>query len=277
MRRKIFHLSFLLFLLSIIGIICYFVSLHIEEDRYIQLGKSRHEVSDLEDEKGTDIGLGYYLIDGVVVQEELKDLYLENSDIVGWIYIEDTLIDYPVLCSKEKGFYLYRDFYCEYSLGGSIFTEYGNDCIRPDENILIYGHHMADGSMFGELTEYEDEEFYNNHRYITFDTLRGKGKYEVIASFRTKIYPDSYNGFKYYEYTGMDKETFESFMDNIKDLSIYEVSSAVYGDNLITLSTCAYHDINGRFVVVAKRVDGIDVDLEKEPIDVIEKNEEKHP
>ena len=260
--------STVIFLCGILGMGLYIYSINNEEASFKEIRKKKNNKS-LNIEK--DDSLNYYLINDEVVQEEFKDLYLENSDIIGWIKIDDTPIDYPVMYTPEEyQFYLHKDFNKEYSFGGCIFAGEGTDIERPDENIVIYGHHMANKSMFHELDGYADKEYYKEHKYIKFDTLRQTGTYEVIAAFKTQIYRENYEGFIYYNYTNMNKESFEEYIDNIKNLSEYETdSSAKYGDQLITLSTCAYHTYNGRFVVVAKRIDGKEVDIEKEPIKII--------
>ncbi len=208
----------------------------------------------------TDAGkkeVTYIDFDGVLVQKKFARIYRENSDFVGWLKIEDTDIDYPVMQSMyDEEFYIYRNFDKEASSAGTLFIDTSSD-VKNSDNILIYGHNMHTGKMFHDLLEYEDEEFYKTHKTFTFDTIHGDATYEVIAAFRTKIHDVDYTGFKYYQF--FDATNSEEFMDyvmNCNSLTTYVVSTdAKYGDQLLTLSTCAYHTTNGRFVVVAKKIE----------------------
>lgn len=231
--------------------------------------------TDKEDEE--EQTLDYYLIDNKVVQVEFKDLYLANQDTVGWLKIDDTPVDYPVMYTPEdEEYYIHKDFDKNYSASGSIFIGSGADITRPSENMILYGHHMFNNTMFKPLDKYADEDYYKEHKYITFDTLRQTGTYEIIAAFRTKIYYSKEEGFMYYTYTDLqNKEDFDEYIANCNKIKLYDTdATAEYGDQLITLSTCAYHTYNGRFVVVAKRIDGLEVDTEKDPIEVISTKEE---
>ena len=259
----------IIFVLGLIALGLYLFSLHKKEEDFAEIRDMKKDVVESEKEEVKE--LGYYLIDGVVVQEGLKDVYLSNSDTIGWLKIDDTNIDYPVLYnSEDENFYLHSDFNKEYSFNGSIFAGAGADITKPSENLILYGHHIIGGKMFGALDSYEDEDFYKEHKYITFDSLKQTGTCEVIAVFRSQDYPDNYEGFKYFKYINLNEEEYSEYIKNIKELSSIKTDvTASYPDQLITLSTCAYHTTNGRFVVVAKRVDGVEVDLDKEPIEII--------
>ena len=168
------------------------------------------------------------------------------------------MIDYPVMQSMyDEEYYLRRDFDKEYSYAGTLFIDTSCNVEKPSDNIIIYGHHMNTGKMFHELEEYDEEDYYEKHKFITFDTIYGSGTYEVIAAYRTKIYDEDYTGFKYYEFfDARDSVEFENYVSNSKSLTPYNIeASAKYGDSLITLSTCAYHTENGRFVVVARKME----------------------
>ncbi|MGN0435602.1 MAG: class B sortase [Wujia sp.] len=196
-------------------------------------------------------------IDGKIIQSKFAQLYSMNPDFIGWIKIDDTIIDYPVMMTpRYEEYYLYKDFDKNYSRAGTIFVDTSSDIEKPSDNIIIYGHHMQTGKMFHELSEYSDEEYYKEHKYIEFDTLYGDGKYEVIAAFKTQIYEQEYTGFKYYTFFNAKNEAaFDNYVKNCMALTPYETSGAEYGDKLITLSTCSYHVENGRYVVVAKKIE----------------------
>ena len=120
------------------------------------------------------------------------------------------------------------------------------------DNLMLYGHHMNNGSMFSDLCKYESEDFYQDHKTIHFDTLDSFGEYEVIAAFKTVAYSEQ--GFKYYHFVRAEQEEdFDEFIAKCKELALYDTGvTAEYGDQLITLSTCEYSRTNGRMVVVAK-------------------------
>ncbi len=200
-------------------------------------------------------------IDGVQVQAKFEKLYRGNRDFVGWIKIDDTLIDYPVMHTpndNERGeYYIHRDYNQEYSAAGLPFID--KHCMPevPTDNVIIYGHNMNSGTMFHNIIRYEDESFFEEHRTFSFDTIYEDGTYEVIAAFYGEILADDSEAFKYYEFVNAeDEEEFVEFVQNIKAMSIYDTGVEVsYGDKLITLSTCAYHVEDGRFAVVAKKID----------------------
>lgn len=187
---------------------------------------------------------------------EYQTLYSLNKRLIGWVKIDDTYIDYPVLQTVNNDYYLNHNFDQEEDKNGSIFLD--KDCsIYPrSTNLILYGHHMRSGRMFGQLNKYSSEKFYKEHKYIQFDTIYEKGIYEVMYVFRSKIYEESEIVFKYYQFTDAVSETeFESNMMQMADMSLYDTGvSAEYGDELLTLSTCDYYTSDGRFVVVAKKI-----------------------
>ena len=199
-------------------------------------------------------------IDGVKVQKKFEELYTANHDFVGWIKIDDTHVDYPVMQTpfdSERGeHYIHLDFDGNYSAAGLPFVDRYCDLKLPTDNIIIYGHNMNSGKMFHDILLYEGEDFYNSHKTFTFDTIYDNGTYEVVAMFYGQILPDESKDFKYYEFVNAGtKEEFDSYISNIKKMSIRDTGVDVeYGDKLVTLSTCAYHVRDGRFAVVAKKI-----------------------
>ena len=191
------------------------------------------------------------------ILKKYKKVYEKNNDLVGWIKIKNTNIDYPVMQTpEEEEYYIHRDFYGEYSSAGTLFVDLESNVQKTSDNILIYGHNMKTGKMFHDLLKYENESFYKNHKYIQFDTIYGNGTYEVIAAFRTHILTEKEDGFRYYQFfNAEDKSAFNQYVSGCKALTGYTIDTdASYGDSLLTLSTCAYHTDNGRFVVVAKKL-----------------------
>lgn len=210
----------------------------------------------------------YTQVDNKMIQKKFKRIYEANKDYIGWLYITGTQIDYPVMQTiDDEEYYIKRDFYKKSASYGSLFMDAQSaiGVFNPKtetldseytSNMIIYGHNMKSGTMFHDLMKFEDEDFYKAHKYINFDTIYEDGTYEVIAAFRTQIYPEDSQAFKYYNYESISsQEDFDTYITNIKSLTPYSIDTdAEYGDTLITLSTCAYHTEEGRFVVVAKKI-----------------------
>jgi len=187
---------------------------------------------------------------------EYKDLYDLNNDLVGWIKVEDTKINYPVLQSSpdNKDYYIDHDFYHRGRGCGAIYVRETCDVFEPSDNVTIYGHHMKDKSMFAGLDYYRDKSFWEKHKTFTFDTLYEHHTYEVIAIFKTSA--NTGQGFPYHRFENAEDEAaFDEFINTVKSLQMYETGvTAEYGDKLVCLSTCEYTLNNGRLVVVAKRI-----------------------
>ena len=143
------------------------------------------------------------------------------------------------------------------NLGITLATKL-TDVINETMNdpIIIYGHHMNDGSMFAGLMKFKDKNFWEKHKTVSFDTLTDRQTYEVIAVFKTVVYTDSPDSFKYYHFINAETdEDFTAYVEKCKELSLYDTGvTAKYGDKLLTLSTCEYSRTNGRLVVVAKLI-----------------------
>lgn len=190
---------------------------------------------------------------------DFEELYNRNTDIVAWISIPGTKVDYPVMYTpQDPEYYLYRNYNKEYSASGVPFLDASSSVESQIEsqtdNLLIHGHNMKNGTMFAQLLLYKNEEFFKEHSAIEFYTFTGKKIYDIIAVFPTKIYNGKGSHFKYQRFiNAKDKEEFDTYVNSIKTVSLYDTGiSAEYGDRLMTLSTCSYHTANGRFVVVAK-------------------------
>lgn len=186
---------------------------------------------------------------------EYQGLYELNNDMVGWIEIPGTEINYPVVQSLyQANFYLRRNFYKEDATCGTIYVREACDVYLPTDNVTLYGHNMRNGTMFADLHEYEEREFWENNRYIYFDNLYEYHTYEIFAVFITTA--DLTEGFHYHTFdTAADAAEFDEFVATCKDLSLYDTGiTPQYGDKLLTLSTCDKSVSDGRLVVVARRV-----------------------
>ena len=190
----------------------------------------------------------------LIALEKYAAVHEQNSDFVGWVNIDGTNINYPVMQTIDNpNFYLKRGFEKQYSNYGVPYVQ-ENCALGISDNVVIYGHHMNNGSMFADLCKYEREDFYKEHPTIHFDTLSSLGEYEIVAVFKTVAYSE--DGFKYYHFVDAEDETaFDAFISQCKALALYDTGvSAKYGDKLLTLSTCEYSCTNGRMVVVAKLI-----------------------
>lgn len=187
-----------------------------------------------------------------------EELYQENQDLVGWIKIDDTPIDYPVMQTfDDPTFYIHRDWNKNESTYGLPLID--ARCTLESENIIIYSHNMKNGTMFGSLNKYKEKSFYDEHQIIKFDTIYEEAEYQIIAVLLAQVFydeePDE-DEFVYYDYIELDsEERFQEYIDQVKNLSLYDTGiTAEYGDSLITLCTCNYHVKDGRLLVVAKKI-----------------------
>ncbi len=201
---------------------------------------------------------------------EMAELYGQNKDCIGWLQIDDTKIDYPVMQTPSyEEFYLDKDFNGNANKAGSLILDtdstsgvgtkennYANG-IAPTTNLIIHGHNMKNGSMFGDLDLYRKQDYEKKHSIIKYTSLYEEREYEIVSVFLSQVFKKTQtNVFKYYMFfNANNEEEFNDFYGNIKKLQLYDTGvTASYGDEFITLSVCAYHVENGRLVVVAKRV-----------------------
>ena len=192
----------------------------------------------------------------LTVLEEYETLSSKNRSLIGWLKIDDTNIDYPVMQTSNNEYYLDHNYEQESDRNGSLFLDADCDVAHRNTNLIIYGHHMKSGKMFGNLSKYSSEDYCKKHSTIQFDTIYEKGTYEVMYVFRSKIYNEDEIVFKYYQFLDAASEKeFTSNMQEMAALSLYDTGvTASYGDELLTLSTCDNSETDARFVVVAKKI-----------------------
>lgn len=179
----------------------------------------------------------------------------DNPDFAGYIKIDGTEIESPVMYTPEEPEkYLHKDINGIDCDGGLPFIDARCSVNPYSDNIIIYGHNMKDGSMFGDLELYKDREYFNEHPVIHFDTDEGSQEYEIMSVFYDRVYYTDEDEFRFYDFIdAADREDYERTVDRLIDKSLYETEiTAEYKDRLITLVTCSYHEDNGRFVVIAR-------------------------
>lgn len=187
---------------------------------------------------------------------EYQTLFSKNMKLAGWLKIDGTKIDYPVMQTSDNEYYLNHNFNQQKDNNGSLFLDCECSLYPQSTNMIIYGHHMKSGNMFGNLQKYAKEDYGKEHKNIYFDTIFEKGTYEVMFVFYSKVYDNDELVFKYYQFINANSETeFNYYMDEMKKLSLYDTGvTANYGDKLLTLSTCDHSQTDGRFAVVAKKI-----------------------
>ena len=255
--KKYICLILIAVLVAVLGTSTYFIiDYYKETNKQAELYEEIASVVDKSETENETVEPIQYSEEKTILPE-LTELYQQNGDLVGWIGVADTNINYPVMQSiNEPNFYLKHGFDKQYSDYGCPYVQENCDVQKPSDNIVIYGHHMKNGSMFAHLEKFKDKDFWNEHRTIIFNTLTDEREYEIVAVFRTAVYNDTSDSFKYYRFVDAENaDDFDSYIAKCKELSIYDTGvTAEYGDKLITLSTCEYSRTNGRLVVVAKLV-----------------------
>ena len=189
------------------------------------------------------------------ILQDYAAIYESNNHVVGWIKIDGTKVNYPVMQTpQEPNYYFKRNFDGNYSEHGCIYAREECDINEPSDNVTLYGHNMLDGSMFAALLDYEDKAVWEYNPLIFFDTLHEYHVYKIFAVFKTTASIDE--GFKYHHMIdAVDEEDFNNFIATAKELSFYDTGiTPKYGDKIICLSTCEYTLKNGRFVVAAVRI-----------------------
>lgn len=184
-------------------------------------------------------------------RSQFYELHKINPDIVGWITIDDTKINYPILQADDNDYYLNRNYKEEDSRAGSIFMDYRNNVETGNRNTIVYGHRMRDGSMFNSLTKYTDEEFYKEHKKVYYDTMYGSYDAEIFAAYYTTT------DFDYIQTDFDSNEEYSLFLNEVLGKSQIETDVDINADDeIVTLSTCDYtlDPDKGRLVVHAKIV-----------------------
>ncbi len=193
--------------------------------------------------------------DESAILPELRDIYELNHDLIGWLTIPGTVIDYPVVQVEDSQYYLEHDFYGNSNMNGQIILDSNCDPYTPSYNLVISGHHMQNGSMFGDLPEYRNKNYWEKRKFVEFDTLMARKQYVIFAVFYSADYDEDEEGFRYNADVRYRLDT-RHWLEEIEENKLYDTGIDVaFGDEFITLTTCnrVLHK-NGRFVVVCRRI-----------------------
>ena len=195
------------------------------------------------------------VLDKAAILPELREIYALNNDLVGWINIPDTVIDYPVVQAEDGDYYLSHDFFGEENINGQIILDVLCDPYTPSYNLVVSGHHMKNGSMFGGLPEYRNQKYWEAHKFLELDTLMERKHYILFACFYSADYDEDETGFRYNAIIDYKMDA-DHWLEEIAENQLYDTGiEREFGDEFITLTTCdrtRHHD--GRFVVVGRRI-----------------------
>ena len=185
-------------------------------------------------------------------KEDYDKLKGINSDFIGWIYIPNTNVDYPIVQTTDNDYYLSHNFYKEYNSGGCIFVASEiEEPFKNAKNTIIHGHHMRDGSMFGSLMKFKDNKFFDDNKIIYIGTEDGVHKYEIFSAYWQKVNDDPY------QYGFESDEKYIEYLNGLKQKSAYtrDTDEFTANDKIITLSTCSYEVDDGRYLIHARLID----------------------
>ena len=249
----------LVFLFSAVMVVRYIVGSRRAAQEYDQLASILQSEQDKLNQNGSSnsSGGGQNSSQGnKEILPEYVTFYEMNSDMIGWISIPNTVINYPVMQTPQQpNYYLKRNFYKKGSDWGAIYAREECDVFAPSDNVVLYGHRMNDGSMFASLYNFASKAYWQENQTFTFDTLYEHQTYRVWAVFKTSAVAGQ--GLSYHTFNDAENMAeFDQFVEDVRELAFYDTGIVpTYGDKLLTLSTCEYTLTQGRLVVCAVRVD----------------------
>jgi sortase B len=193
----------------------------------------------------------------LTVLPEYEDFLAQNPDLVGWLTIQGTKVDYPVVQKAEDNeYYLNHSFDGSEDSAGTIYVDYRSDIVNPTTNTMVYGHNMKNGTMFGSLKNYLQEDFFKEYRYIQFNTIYEHRLYQVVSVCLSEVAYQDDDSYRYYNFIQANNmEEWQAFVNNVDSLAIYQSDVSLSPeDEILTLSTCNSYTEDGRLFIVAKRI-----------------------
>lgn len=248
-RKIAFWLFLILLIVSAVKVVSYFTDSFNRSKKAEEAANSWYAATASNKEKTNE--------DGTLISfDELKE---KNSDIKGWLKINNCKINYPVYQTDDNDFYLNHDMDKKSSKYGALFIDKDSQIGREKNgrNTVIYGHSMRDGAMFGELKKFLDISFYSKNKIIDFTSLYSANKYKVFAVFVTNTLPEHNSGevFDYSKSSFISENDFNAWINSIQQKSIITTNIDVnFDDEILTLSTCAYDFEGARLVVMARKI-----------------------
>lgn len=250
--------------LALICIMFYSHSVYLENQaakklEEIQQQKHVYQEVDWYEERMRNAQASEVPIEETVIPEVLPEfaaMYGQYPNLAGWIRIPDTKVDLPVMKTTDNDYYLHRNIDGAEDINGTLFLDCRADIIKPSTNLIIYGHNMKSGEMFGGLKKYLEEPYLLEHSMIQFDTIYAKNTYQIIAVCLTDVGAQTEESYRYYNFiNAANEEEFSAFLENIKSCAVYDnLQGVTMNDNLLTLSTCNSYVEDGRLFLVAKKI-----------------------
>ena len=187
------------------------------------------------------------------IPEAFAELYAQNPHVVGTLEM-DPDISLPVV-QWDNSFYMDHDFDGNESVAGTLFVDSRNTLWPQDDHILIYGHNMKDGSMFGSLNNYRNVGFLRATTCIQFNTIYGDAQYVPFALFDASMTKDDPNYFKLIRLNFSEEQPFDAFLEDVQSRSLFNIPVDVNEDDqLLSLVTCSYSMDNGRFIIMCRKL-----------------------
>ncbi len=188
------------------------------------------------------------------VLPEYTTMHNQYPELAGWIYIDDTQVDLPVMQTTDNAYYLDKNIDGTEDVNGTLFMDCRNDFTKPGTNLIIYGHNMKSGAMFGGLKQYLDEDYLSTHDRIQFDTIYEKQMYRIVAVCLSDVGGEG--AYRYYNFIEANTdEEFAMFLENVRNCAVYDRTQDVMkSDSLLTLSTCNNYVEDGRLFILAKKI-----------------------
>lgn len=190
------------------------------------------------------------------ILQEYATMHKQYPHMIGWLHVADTQIDLPVMQTTDNDYYLHKNIDGAEDINGTLFMDYRDDISKPSTNLIIYGHNMKSGEMFGGLKQYLETSYASRHDKIQFDTIYEKQSYQLIAVCLSKVGYQDDDVTHYYDFIDAESaEDFQTFLKNVRESAVYDNTQDVTeGDKFLTLSTCNSYVEDGRLFLVAKKI-----------------------